>query len=585
MSHSRLFADTLRALRIAQRCEHHQVSTREGLERAAAGDHRRADQRRSRRAFLRDAGLGLAAGGLALAARSGRARAFNAPAGLRVAIIGGGLAGLACADALRKIGVAATIYEGRPDRVGGRCWSNLDDFPGQVAEAGGEMIDTAHTTMLSYAREFHLELEDYNKAPGAPSYYFGGQLHDEAEVVDQFRIFVTRARADVAGLSAAPDAFTHNAVDVALDNTDLATYLATRAGDLPLLRELLDVAYVSEYGLACSQQSALNLLEFLKLDRRRKFHPYGSSDERYHVVGGNDQIPQRLAARLPGEVALGHMLIKLARASDGAYQLWFRDTPLSAPPDVTADAVVLAIPFTTLRRITLDPSLGLPAAQQAAIANLGYGAAGKNIVGFNGRPWAAHGSNGACYSDQADLQNTWETNWSRAGATAVLTDFFGGDRAAALQGTAIAPQAPPAQAFGCGTCHGPGSQFTGGSFFAMHLDKVNQQVDAMLTALDRVWPGARAAAARNPDGSYRVFRAHWQSQAFSRGCYVNYLPGQFTTIAGLEALPVGNLYFAGEHADSFYEWQGFLEGAVRSGLTAARSIEAAIRDHALVPLA
>jgi monoamine oxidase len=127
------------------------------------------------------------------------------------------------------------------------------------------------------------------------------------------------------------------------------------------------------------------------------------------------------------------MLIKLARASDGAYQLWFRDTPLSAPPDVTADAVVLAIPFTTLRRITLDPSLGLPAAQQAAIANLGYGVAGKNIVGFNGRPWAAHGSNGACYSDQADLQNTWETNWSRAGATAVLTDFFGGDRAAALQ--------------------------------------------------------------------------------------------------------------------------------------------------------
>ena len=45
MSHSRLFADTLRALRIAQRCEHHQVSTRDGLERAKLATDLRADYR------------------------------------------------------------------------------------------------------------------------------------------------------------------------------------------------------------------------------------------------------------------------------------------------------------------------------------------------------------------------------------------------------------------------------------------------------------------------------------------------------------------------------------------------------------
>ena len=32
------------------------------------------------------------------------------------------------------------------------------------------------------------------------------------------------------------------------------------------------------------------------------------------------------------------------------------------------------------------------------------------------------------------------------------------------------------------------------------------------------------------------------------------------------------LYFAGEHANSFYEWQGFMEGAARSGIDAAEAI-------------
>jgi monoamine oxidase len=43
-------------------------------------------------------------------------------------------------------------------------------------------------------------------------------------------------------------------------------------------------------------------------------------------------------------------------------------------------------------------------------------------------------------------------------------------------------------------------------------------------------------------------------------------------MAGLERIPAGNLFFAGEHANSFYEWQGFMEGAALSGVAAAQSI-------------
>jgi monoamine oxidase len=73
-------------------------------------------------------------------------------------------------------------------------------------------------------------------------------------------------------------------------------------------------------------------------------------------------------------------------------------------------------------------------------------------------------------------------------------------------------------------------------------------------------------------GQYLAHLEHWPSNRLMKGSYTCYKPGQFTTIAGLEGLPVGNLLFAGEHANSFYEWQGFMEGAALSGIAAAQSI-------------
>ncbi|MBI4522510.1 MAG: FAD-dependent oxidoreductase [Deltaproteobacteria bacterium] len=41
------------------------------------------------------------------------------------------------------------------------------------------------------------------------------------------------------------------------------------------------------------------------------------------------------------------------------------------------------------------------------------------------------------------------------------------------------------------------------------------------------------------------------------------------------------MYFAGEHTNSFYEFQGFMEGAVLSGIRAAREILQDIKVGAL----
>ncbi len=86
-----------------------------------------------------------------------------------------------------------------------------------------------------------------------------------------------------------------------------------------------------------------------------------------------------------------------------------------------------------------------------------------------------------------------------------------------------------------------------------------------------------AAASRDLYGRLIGRRGHWTPQRYSRGSYTAYHPGQFTTLAGLEAQPAGALKFAGEHTDSFYASQGFMEGACNSGIRAAQEIFADIR--------
>jgi monoamine oxidase len=228
-------------------------------------------------------------------------------------------------------------------------------------------------------------------------------------------------------------------------------------------------------------------------------------------------------------------LVRARKNARGEVELTFRNGARTVT--TTYDAVVFALPFSTLRDVELDVSLGLPGWKLSAIRELRYGTNSKMMVGFDHRPWLLQGSNGASYSDLPDHQTTWETNPANAtDLHAVLTDYSGGNRGSSLN---------PEQA----------------------------QIEAMffLSDLDRVYPGALAAASRSA-GNLRVHLEHWPSNPFVKGSYTCNHPGYFTTIADNEAKPVGNLYFAGEHTNSFYEYQGFMEGACLSGIRAAGEI-------------
>ncbi|MDB4928519.1 MAG: amine oxidase, partial [Myxococcaceae bacterium] len=475
----------------------------------------------------------------------GVGRAFGAVGAVRVAgdvaVVGAGVAGLGCARELERAGVTVSLYESA-ERVGGRVWSLSDRFPGQTVERGGELIDTGHATMRGWAREFGLPLESLAKLPGEVFYYFDGVRHPESAVVDEYRALVARMRDDLRAVGE-PTADDFTPADAALDRVSLAEYLETR-GAGRLIRQVIDQTYTIEYGIPIGEQSCLAFLNFIHADRRSRFQPYGIfSDERFHVVGGNDGIVRGLHASLARPAALGQRLVRVARTAAGRVELTFRAGSRTV---VRAhDAAVITVPFSVLRGVELHASLALPAWKLRAIREFRYGTNAKLMVGFTSRPWAAQGNNGAAYSDLANFQSGWETNPSRASATAgVITDYTGG---------ALGARLDPA--------------------------RTQAEAELFLADYDRVVPGARAAARRDARGAVVAHLEAWPRNPDALGSYSANALGYFTTIADNEAKPVGNLYFAGEHTSSFYEWQGFMEGGALSGLRAAGEVIDALRGR------
>jgi monoamine oxidase len=289
---------------------------------------------------------------------------------------------------------------------------------------------------------------------------------------------------------------------------------------------VLDVAYVTEYGLECGEQSALNfnfLIGTGDLSDASAFELFGESDERFKVVGGNQRVVDELALRLGPAIEKRHRL-EAVRTSGTGYTLTFQTD--GGAKDVEADIVVLAIPFTLLREVDLQVELS--PLKRKTISELGYGMNAKVLVGFKDRPWETKKYSGAAYSDET-YQLAWANSFLQAGVEGGLTLYSGG-RLGLESGNGTAEEAAA----------------------------------RLLTGIERTYPGTLAR--RNG----KVSRFHWPTFPWTKASYACYRPGQWTTIAGSEGLPEGKLFFAGEHCS--YDFQGYMNGAAQSGLDTARAI-------------
>lgn len=517
MARTRLFSALKRLSRLTR------AALREGVPAAEFAARERERFNTSRREFLRKTAIG--AGTIALAGKVPMLGACGDNTrtlkNTSIAIVGAGMAGLMCARTLEKAGYRATLYEAQ-SRVGGRMWT-LRDLPGgQLLELGGELIDTEHTVLRTLATELDLTLDDlaaYDSEVQAEVIFMGDRLIPEAEILASWAKVQGQIAADLAASE------TSEAELVRLDNTPLATYIANLPDIDPTLRDILDLAYVCEYGLPTQEQSAMNLIWLIGSDSADTFEIFGTSDERFHTHEGNDAFPTRVAAALKSTLETGHRLVRVTTLSDGRYQLSFDMGGTTV--EATYEHVVLTLPWTTLREVEFAPAL--PADKADMIQHLGYGTNAKLMLGFDSRPWrTTHNKSGSTITDTGP-QTIWETSRGQAGTQGILTVFTGG-----AEGLAVGQSSAEARA------------------------------QSYLPKIDALYPGTQAAYR-----SSSAVRMHWPTFEFMKGSYACFKPGQ-AIWSGTEGERVDNLHFAGEHTS--VDFQGYMEGAAESGIRAAEEI-------------
>lgn len=497
----------------------------------------------SRRDLLKAGGL--LGAGVALAACTPAAEAKTPKRGslpdgpatdARVVIVGAGLAGLAAAYQLNRVGVPVQVYEAR-DRVGGRCWTSRGWADGQTAEHGGEFIDSRHVHIRKLAKQLGLKLDDlwsgYDDGASYPRWSGGDLLPVSATKPVMARIYkkaaktarrigVLRADGTIDGSAISFPTATPEAV--ALDALSMADWLERHVDGVlgTPVGAWLDEVMSGWYGLNMSELSAVTWMDYSVI-------PVSGADERWHVRGGNDQVTTRAAEALPmGSLHVDTALTSLRRRSDDVYELDFEGV---ASP-VLADIVILTLPFTTLRRVDTSRA-GFDAHMSDAIANLNLGYDVKLLLQYDRRPSTFHHWSGGMEYADPDF-DTWESSLGQPGRSGLITVYAGGR--------------------------------TGASWKA---DRPHQKAPATLRddivgRIDQVVPGTKARF------NGRAWTDLWTIDPWTMGAYAAFGPGQYTKFWDGLSTPSGNVHWAGE-ATSTYS-QGYLNGGVESGDRVAEEV-------------
>lgn len=425
-----------------------------------------------------------------------------------VVVAGAGLAGLAAARELASRGVRVTIFDAR-DRVGGRVWTIREGFADrQHAEGGADLLESDQTAVISLARELRLPLVPilkrgfgfYGTGPnGRPSLQTSARNMAALfapfwETVGQYRLIEGRWDGPIAR---------------ALARESVAEYLQrTGAASAAIAR----FRALRGFFLADPEDlSMLALVDFLATDG------FGGDGVTFRVKGGNDRLVNAMAAALPTPVRLRTVLRRVSR-QDVAVVVTVDDE--SGLHEITADALIVAMPATAVRDVIVEPAM--PEAQWQAMVSLKYGGATRVLLQFASRFWVRAGRPRAFGSDLA-TGAVWDGNEQQAGRAGILSFLAGGG--------------------------------------------ASDELVAILNAEGASGVVERVRWLGRPSKLLASHVVRWNDDPWVRGGYAFFDPEFDPCGRDLLAHPCGRVFFAGEHTS--VRWQGYMNGAVESGQRAA----------------
>ena len=455
----------------------------------------------------------------------------------RTAIIGAGLAGLTAAHELKQtFQLNADVYEGNT-RVGGRCFTARGLFAqNQIAEHGGELIDTDHFAIRRLAKELGLQLTDVLDAvpPNTKEkYLFDGEPYNLDKATRDWQPIFDLVRQQSKAIG--NFSYKHSTSAARrFDAMSISEWVRkfVPGGRASQLGKLIENAFTEENALDADKQSALCAVPTLAEDPRNNFNLYYTdSDQRFHIEGGNDQIATIIANQLGARLSTGTPLLAIKRLDNGNFRLTFGNG--AGVFEREYHRVILTVPFSVMRVAVDYENAGFSDLKMRSIAELLMGASCKTQLQFTNRRWYATGCNSEIRRNAVAFDTTWDVTRGQPGNFGILNFFAGGT-----------------QAFRAGELDN-----------ATLADLLLQQASALIPGLRPLWNGM-------------MIKDAWQLNPWSYGSYSTYQPGYQTTLLGIEREPEGNCFFAGEHTAS---QNGFLNAAVQSGLRAAREVAASLR--------
>lgn len=317
--------------------------------------------------------------------QSAPSQAFNLPrtdkSNKKIIILGAGLAGMAAAYELGKLGYDCTLLEAR-NRAGGRVWTLREGTTeteiggqkqtcrfdeGHYLNAGAARIPHHHQLTIQYCRELKIPLEIFGNFNEAGYYY----AENQAGSLANQRVRAREIHADMRGYTCEllAKAIDQHSLDLPMTKEDvdkLLTWLkeegdlneqklykgserhgykvrpaaGNQAGELASAHQLKDII---ESGL--THPAFANVGEYTYHQQPIMLQP----------VGGMDKLPQAFANLLDDKIRY-ECEIQAIRKKQSGVLIEYIDKKTGKTQDITADYCICTLPLSILKNIESDLS-------------------------------------------------------------------------------------------------------------------------------------------------------------------------------------------------------------------------------------